>query len=111
MSAYQGAEVLEALRRSKVPEEDRLALLDDMETAKFLVVDLTGEVVRRASLDSSESGIHVYDYLVVYPVGGLVDRIYSADRHLLHRHFTSIAPVENPLKPWSLVEGQTPSKA
>lgn len=111
MSAYQEAEVLEVLRRSGVPEDHREALLEDMESPKFLVVDLTAETVRRASLDSSESGIHVYDYLVTYPLRGLVDRIYSADRHFLHRHFTSVAPVENPLSPWSMVEGQRPSTA
>ena len=56
------------------------------------------------------SSIHIYDYLVVFPLKGRVDKIYSADEHLFHSDFTSVAEVENPLEDWILVEGRKPEK-
>ena len=54
---------------------------------------------------SAESGIHVWDYLVVLPWRGRVDRILTMDPHYRHAHFGAIARVENPLGLWR-TEGQ-----
>jgi hypothetical protein len=49
---------------------------------------------------SAESSIHVWDYLVVLPWEGEVDRILTMDPHYRHRHFADLATVENPLGLW-----------
>lgn len=109
VSAYQAGEILEVLRRSGVDLKTREGLLKDFKSGKFFVKDLTFGVVEGAIADSSKSHIHVYDYLVAYPLKGLVERIYSADDHLFHEHF-SFAEVVNPLTPWILREGIKPFK-
>lgn len=109
MSAYQAGEVIEVLRRSGVDRETREGLLGDFGTGKFFVKDLTFEAVRRAATDSAESGIHVYDYLVAYPLRGIVERMYSADDHFQHEHFR-YAEVVNPVAPWILREGVKPTR-
>lgn len=107
MSAYQAGEVIEVLRRSGVDLETREGLVRDFSTGKFFVKDLTFNTVRSALSDSAESGIHVYDYLVAYPLKGVVERMYSADDHFQHEHFR-YAEVVNPVAPWILREGIKP---
>ena len=109
MSAYQAGEVIEVLRRSGVGLETREGLLRDLGTGKFFVKDLTFDAVISALSDSAESGIHVYDYLVAYPLKGIVGRMYSADDHFQHEHFR-FAEVVNPVAPWILREGVKPTK-
>lgn len=109
MSAYQTGEVIEVLRRSGVDLETREGLVKDFSTGKFFVKDLTFDTVRSALSDSTESGIHVYDYLVAYPLKGVVERMYSADDHFQHKHFR-YAEVVNPIAPWILREGIKPFK-
>jgi len=80
------------------------------ETAKFYIAPLNMEHVIKAINLSLESKIHIYDYLVVVPLENIVNEIFSADRHFRHRHFTEIAKVTNPLKPWTITEGRKPFK-
>lgn len=109
LSAYQAGEIIEVLRKSGVDVEVRSNLINDFATGKFFVKDLLFDHVLECLKDSSSSGIHVYDYLVAYPLRGLVNRIYSADDHLLHKDF-NFAEAVNPLSPWILREGQRPHK-
>ena len=108
LSAYQVGEILETLRRSGISAEMRLDFLREFCTPKFFIKDLTVGVVKEAIKDSIISNIHVYDYFVIYPLRGIVTKIYSADDHLLHAHFRKIADVVNPLDPWILREGRIP---
>lgn len=110
LSCYQVSEILEVLRRSKLSINFRLKLLEDFEKAKFFVKALNFQMVKEAAKDSSKPNIHVYDYLVVYPLTGIVDRIYSADQHFMHPDFRKIAEVNNPLSPWFITEGKRPTK-
>lgn len=110
LSSYQVSEVLEVLRRSKVNVAMRFNILEDFKKGKFFVKDLSFPVVESAVKDSAESNIHVYDYLVVYPLRGVINRIYSADEHFMHQHFRQIAEVVNPLSPWIVTEGRKPEK-
>ena len=107
MSAYQVGEVVEVLGRSGVDSKTREGLIKDFGTGKFFVKELTFDAVAEALRDSFQSGIHVYDYLVAYPLKGLVERIYSADDHFRHEHF-GYAEVVNPVAPWVLREGVKP---
>lgn len=110
LSSYHMAEILEVLGRSGIDIDTRMKLLQDFRTAKFYIRELLPETVERALTHSFESKIHIYDYLTVYPLEGIVTRIFSADRHLQHHHFKRIAEVVNPLYPWTLQEGVQPMK-
>jgi hypothetical protein len=66
---------------------------------------LSRPLLEEALSRTAESGIHVWDYLVVLPWKGRVDRILTMDPHYRHAHFTALAAVENPLGIWAS-EGQ-----
>lgn len=108
VTSYQIAEILDLLRKSRYPEPDRLKLAQRFRSSKFLTRDVSSAAVFECFDLSSQSGIHIYDYLVALPLKGVVDRIYSADDHFQHPHFAAIAPVENPVAPWRLREGVRP---
>jgi len=110
LSCYQACEILEVLRRSNLSVETGHKLLEDFEKRKFFVKSLDFPAVINAVRDSAESNIHIYDYLVAYPLKGIVSRIYSADEHFKHPHFHEIAEVNNPLSPWVITEGKRPTK-
>ncbi|MCD6510351.1 MAG: PIN domain-containing protein [Thermoprotei archaeon] len=110
MSSYQLAEVLEVLRKSGVPCNVLLKLLEDFMSAKFYVIELTKQHVSKAMELSCSSNIHIYDYLVAIPLEGIVSEIFSADDHFQHKHFTRIAKVTNPLEPWVIREGRRPEQ-
>ncbi len=107
MSAYQAGEIIEALRRSGVDQKTREGLIKDYGTGKFFVKDLSFDAVKDALKDSTSSHIHIYDYLVAYPLKNIVERIYSADDHFQHEHF-GYAELINPVMPWILREGIKP---
>jgi len=109
-SSYHVAELLEVLGKSGIDVETRIKLLQDFKTAKFYVKELLPETVEKALTHSFESRIHIYDYLTVYPLEGVVIQIFSADQHLQHPHFKKVAEVVNPLHPWILQEGVKPKK-
>jgi hypothetical protein len=111
MSAYQVGEILETLRKSGIEREERLRIADDFKKPKFYIADVTLNDVFRAVTDSVSSNIHVYDYLVAYPLRDVVSRIYSADKHFMHEDFRSICEVTNPVSPWFEVEGRRPEKS
>lgn len=110
ISSYQVLEIVETLRKGRLGTEARAALLRGFDAPKYMEYEVTRTHVREALFLSGESGIHAYDCLVVLPLRGPVDRICSADDHFLHSHFTSIAPVENPVDPWMLREGSKPAR-
>ena len=110
ISSYQIAEISEVLRKSGMERESRLCILQDFEKAKFYVRDLSFADTVRAATDSTKSNIHVYDYLVAYPLRDILGRIYSSDTHFSHEDFSSICEVVNPLAPWFSTEGKRPEK-
>lgn len=111
VTSYQIAEILDLLRKAGCPESDRLTLAQRLRTPKFLVREVSALAVFDSFALSCRSGLHIYDYLVALPLKGVVERIYSADDHFQHPHFTSIAPVENPVAPWVLREGRKPTRS
>lgn len=111
ITTYHAAEILDLWRKARVPEADRRKLFSAFFSEKFIRTGIDDAALQTCGAMSLASGIHIYDYLVALPLKGLVDRIYSADDHFQHPHFTSIAPVENPVAPWVLREGRRPAKA
>jgi hypothetical protein len=110
LSCYQVGEILEVLRRSGMPVDSRLRLLEDFKKGKFFVKPLDPPTVTSAAKDSMQSNIHIYDYLVAYPLKGVVTRIYSADAHFNHKDFRKIGEIVNPLSPWVVLEGKSPAR-
>jgi predicted nucleic acid-binding protein len=107
VTAYQMAEIMEVLRKAGLPEAARRTTLAVLQT-NCQCVDLDADVALECVELSLRSGIHVYDYLVAVPLRGLVDVIYSADRHFLQDpEFGAVAPVVNPVT-WEMQEGQPP---
>lgn len=108
LGAYQAAEIMDVLRKAGLSAVARGELLDLLQ-AQCVCVDVGADVVFECIELSLRSGIHVYDYLVVVPLRGLVDVIYSADTHF-HEDpaFRAIAPVVNPMT-WEMREGHAPA--
>ncbi len=109
ITTYQIAEIIELLRKNNIEIEKRKRLLNDFKKDKFFIKEITMKNVEELLLKNMISNIHVYDYLVAYPLSGIVDKIYSADDHFQHKDFREIAEVENPLHPWILREGKKPT--
>ncbi|MBM3498122.1 MAG: hypothetical protein FJX74_05570 [Armatimonadetes bacterium] len=110
VTAYQAAEIMDVLRKAGLDADARGELLDLLQT-QCLCLDLTTDAVFECVEMSLRSGIHVYDYLVAVPLRGLIDVIYSADRHFVQDpQFEAIAPVVNPMT-WEMQEGQPPRPA
>jgi predicted nucleic acid-binding protein len=66
---------------------------------------ITETVLGRCMDLSMASGIHLWDYLVVFPFEDGIDTIYTMDPHMQHKDFRELAQVENPIGPWK-TEGQ-----
>lgn len=49
---------------------------------------------------AAESRIHIWDYLVVLPWEGEIDRLVTMDPHYRHPHFAGMCRIENPLGLW-----------
>lgn len=110
ITTFQISEILDLLRKGGVNKTIRLELFESIKSRKFIIKEITLANVESCFKKSLDSGIHIYDYLVVLPLKGLVTKIYSADIHLQHQDFKEIAKAENPLHPWILVEGRKPVK-
>ena len=53
---------------------------------------------------SSESNIHIWDYLCVIPLRKAVDIIFTCDQHFQHDSFQNLGPpVKNPIGDWIML--------
>lgn len=57
------------------------------------------QVIRALDL-AAASNIHIWDYLVVLPWEGEIDRVLTMDPHYRHATFKGLCRVENPLGLW-----------
>lgn len=108
ISSYQIAEIMDVLRKAGLNRDIRKEILKDFDNTKFKIVEIQSGQVKIYLDKSIVSKIHIYDYLVAFPLKGLVTEIYSADDHFQHEDFKAIAEVINPLSPWVLREGRKP---
>ncbi len=71
-----------AFRGLRVPLREALAIVERiMEDESIVKVPITADVVREALKESSETRIHVWDFLCFLPVRRFVDIAYSSDPH------------------------------
>jgi predicted nucleic acid-binding protein len=102
------AEIFHVLtqRGTRVQPDQALRLISELlSRAKSLYRPISENVLTRCIQLSAASGIHVWDYLVVYPFEDGIDKIYSMDPHFQHKDFVGLAQLENPVGPWK-TEGQ-----
>jgi predicted nucleic acid-binding protein len=111
ISQYQIAEIMDLLRKGNLSRVLRQKVFDGFGPPKFKIVPVTMSILKAAFRKSLESGIHIYDYLVAFPLKAEIDVIFSSDDHFQHPDFQAIAPVTNPLAPWILREGKLPLRA
>ncbi len=82
ISFHQLVEIFHVLafRGLRVPLREVLAIVEHiMEDGSIVKVPITAEVVREALRESSETRIHVWDFLCFLPVRNFVDTIYSSN--------------------------------
>ncbi len=90
-----------AFRGLRVPLHEALAIVERiMEDESIVKVPITADVIREALKESSETRIHVWDFLCFLPVRGFVDIAYSSDplfRVIGERYGVEVA---NPVGRW-----------
>ncbi len=93
-------------RGIKIPKEDVQTTLNNLLRSNHVnYKEITTEVISEAIKLSIESGIHIWDFLVILPFRGKIDKIYTMDPHFRDCKDLRLAPVENPLGIWK-VEGE-----
>ncbi len=106
-TTHQLAEIFHALafRGMKMNTKQALDIIEKiMKSSKVVVVEIKKKHYREALRLSSLSGIHVWDYLCIVPLKGLIDTVYTNDKHFLHPTIKSIVPrIENPVGKWITV--------
>ncbi len=104
ITTHQLAEIYHALafRGMRMDVGQALEIVNRiMKSSKTVLVEVKKRHYREALKLSSVSGIHVWDYLCVVPLRGLIDVAYSNDRHFLHSTLRNLVPkVENPIGKW-----------
>ncbi len=75
-----------------------------MKSSRTVLVEVKKRHYREALRLSSLSGIHIWDFLCIIPLKGLMDIAYTNDRHFHHPTIKSLIPkVENPIGKWITV--------
>ncbi|MEM4430135.1 MAG: hypothetical protein QXM08_03160 [Thermofilaceae archaeon] len=84
MSLHQLAELYHALafRGARVPAEEAAMIVEEIVKSPAVIkVPVTLAHYREAVVESTRTGIHVWDYLCFIPVKGFIDTVYSTDPH------------------------------
>ncbi len=104
VTTHQLAEIYHALAFRGIRMNKRLALeiiKKLMRSSKTVVVEVKRKHYRESLRLSSLSGIHVWDYLCIIPLKGIIDIAYTNDKHFLHPTIKKLVPkIENPIGKW-----------
>ncbi len=103
MSHHQLMEIFHVLafRGLRIPLSEALAIVERiMEDSSIVKVPITADVIREALRESSETRIHVWDFLCFLPVRGFVDIAYSSDPHFRVMGERYGIKVVNPVSQW-----------
>lgn len=78
-------------RGLNIPKDDVSTILNDLLRSNHVLYrELTKEVLREAIRLSSESGIHIWDFLVLLPFKGEIEVVYTMDTHFKDKVFTQM---------------------
>jgi len=104
VTTHQLAELYHALafRGARMEPRKALAIIEDIvNSTRTVIVEVRKKHYREALRLSTISGIHVWDYLCIVPLKGLIDVAYTNDKHFLHATIRSLVPrIENPVGKW-----------
>lgn len=104
MSLHQVVEIFHVLgfRGFKLPVNFVIEYVNALILSERVVkIPITASHIQEALKLSRESGIHIWDFLCITPIKEYIDRIYTVDRHFLHKTFQKLGiKIENPLKIW-----------
>ncbi|MEW6608552.1 MAG: hypothetical protein AB1414_14090 [bacterium] len=89
------------MRGRKIPRDHAVVLIKDLlEEKNVKYRDIQRNMITKAMELSAETGIHIWDFLVVLPFVNEIDTIYTTDPHFNNKKFTEYATIENPLRIW-----------
>ena len=97
------AEVYHVLtqRGKKMPPDKAYIYIQDiLRRDNVTFKGITKKVYRKALKFSAKTKIHIWDFLVVLPFEGEIDRVLTMDSHFQDERLSQIAPVENPIGVW-----------
>jgi predicted nucleic acid-binding protein len=104
MTNHQLCEIFHALafRGKKAPPSMASRYCNQLLSSKFMHwYQIFDRHVEKAVELSTNSGIHIWDYICVLPLKNDVEILYSCDVHFKHKSFKSLGPkIENPLNIW-----------
>ena len=104
MTSHQFGEIYHALafRGMKLPKEFVNKFCLQMLHNKFMRwYQISLDHVKKAMTLSTQSGIHIWDYLCVLPLYNDVEVLYTCDTHYKDASFQSLGPsIENPIGEW-----------
>ena len=107
MTHHQLCEIYHALafRGLKIPKKDAIEFCNKLIDRSFITLyNNSIEDIKRSFELSTESGIHIWDYLCILPLYKDVDLLYSCDKHFQHSTFRSLGVIiENPLNEWLIL--------
>ena len=96
ITTHQLVEIYYALTfKGRINRKDVLNIIEKISrSSRTLVIEVNLKL-------SSLSGIHLWDYLCVIPLKGLIDIAYTNDKHFLDKTSKNLVPkVENPVGKW-----------
>lgn len=107
LTTHQLVEIFHALafRGVKIDRKEALDIVEKIsESSKTVIVEVKRRHYKEALRQSSLSGIHVWDYLCIIPLKGMINTAYTNDKHFLHPSIKSLVPeIINPLGKWITV--------
>ena len=108
LSTQLVAEIYHVLtaRGKKLAKRKAGVLVNDLVRSPKVVYKSVGiSAVQQALMLSAQTGVHIWDFLVVLPFQDELDKIYTMDPHFKNCKALQIADVENPMGIWT-VEGR-----
>ena len=104
LTTHQLAELFHVLafKGVKMDKKDALEILEKISgSSKTVIINVKKKHYKKALKLSNLSGIHIWDYLCILPLKGLIDIAYTNDKHFLHPTLKNQTPkLENPLGKW-----------
>ncbi|MBL7073647.1 hypothetical protein ISS37_00195 [candidate division KSB1 bacterium] len=90
-------------RGRKLPSSDAEVVVKEiLDSERSIFRNPNKDTILQALRLSTKCDIHIWDFLLVLPFKGELDRIYTMDPHFRECKHLQVAPVENPLGVWRL---------